>query len=506
MPVSGSRRHRLLAFVVLPAVLLIFVGSAQAATNSYLRPNANHAASPWAVVGAPNAWEALDENVTASQTPTNDTYVVYRRGVSSSDLTVDLSTASLAGRKILAATAWFYTPNGNPIRLEVRLPGQSSPLATTTSQAKGWRSVAVPITGQAELDQVYFDFDRAASWIGGSREVYAAFLRLSLESSSPPPPPPPPPGTPAKVYWGAWMDGEVYGRPGDAPWDATTWSTFEAHAGKPVSIVHFGQPPPWSQSFAAGPLDLTRARGAIPLVDMASTGASLAEIAYGARDSYLASWASAVRNYAKPFFLRWNWEMNGTWFQWGKEAAVSPAQYVAAWRHFHDLAEAWGATNITWVWCPNTKFTGSTPLASLYPGNAYVDWTCLDSYNAGTSLAKSGGWNSFSSLISPTYAELLSLAPSKPIMIGETGSTDISGAKAGWISDALGTQLPVTFPRIKAINWFNWNIEEGGGRREWPIESSPSAQAAFAKAISSPYYAANTFGSLPPLTRIQPLP
>ena len=102
--------------------------------------------------------------------------------------------------------------------------------------------------------------------------------------------------------------------------------------------------------------------------------------------------------------------------------------------------------------------------------------------------------------------ELLSLAPSKPIMIGETGSTDVGGAKAGWISDLLGSQLPATFPRIKAINWFNWNIEEGGGRREWQIESSPSAQAAFAKAISSPYYAANTFGNLPPLARIQPLP
>lgn len=482
------------------AILLLVPVGAKASVTAYLRPDANHSTSPWAVVGASRAWEALDDAVTESQTPSSRDYVSYSGGEPWSDLKVDVGTASLAGGQVLAARAWFYTPNASPIRLEVRLPGEVSPLAVANFQTKGWHSLSIPLDGsQAELDELFLDFNKTAAEVAGSRQVYAAFVRLSYET------PPAPRPAQAEVYWGAWMDGEVYGRSGDAPWDATTWSTFEAHAGKPVSMVHFGQPAPWDQAFAAGPLDLTKARGAIPLVDMGSTGASLAEIAGGAKDSYLAGWAAAVRSYGKPFFLRWDWEMNGTWFPWGSEAAANPALYASAWRHFHDVAEAMGATNITWVWCPNAKFPGSTPLASLYPGDAYVDWTCMDTYNTGNGSGKSAG-NNFSGLVAPTYSELLSLAPGKPIMIGETGSAELGGAKASWIADALGTQLPAAFPAIKAINWFNWNLVEGGGRREWPIESSPSTQAAFAKAISSPYYAGNAFGNLPPLTRIQPLP
>lgn len=213
------------------------------------------------------------------------------------------------------------------------------------------------------------------------------------------------------------------------------------------------------------------------------------------------------QNYGKPFFFRWDWEMNGTWFPWGEQAALNPEQFVKAWRHFHDIAEEKGATNITWVWCPNVLFEGSTSLASLYPGNEYVDWTCMDGYNRGTRLVGEH-WQTFSTIFEKTYNALLSLAPSKPIIIGETASTEVGGSKASWIEDAFGTQLPKNFPSVKAVAWFNWNIYDKkiGTNWDWPIESSLSSQEAFANIISSPYYAANTFGNLTPLTRIQPLP
>jgi hypothetical protein len=90
-------------------------------------------------------------------------------------------------------------------------------------------------------------------------------------------------------------------------------------------------------------------------------------------------------------------------------------------------------------------------------------------------------------------------------MIGETGSAE-RGATRPAGSRIAGNAAARGLPEIEAIVWFNWNIEENGGRREWQIESSPSAQPAFVKGISSPYYAGNRFGELPPLTRIQPLP
>lgn len=324
------------------------------------------------------------------------------------------------------------------------------------------------------------------------------------------------------VNWGAWIDGETYGNPrGDAPWDARTWNRFERNAGgKRVSIVHFGQPAPWAHPFSRRALALARKRGAIPLVDMDTadpargTGrvATLSQIARGRWDGPLRRWARAAGRYGAPFFLRLNWEMNGLWFPWGREAAASPATYVRAWRRFHDIAERQGATNITWVWCPNAVFDGSTPLPRLYPGDAYVDWTCMDGYNKGHHELEPLGWQSFGELFAETYAELLALAPGKPVMIAEVGSTEIGEdgadpeAKAAWITDAFSVQLPRNFPRVKAVAWFNWNIEEGPGQRwDWPIESSAAARRAFADAISSRYYAENRFGDLHRHTRIRPL-
>ncbi len=323
-----------------------------------------------------------------------------------------------------------------------------------------------------------------------------------------PEPVPPPESNPQSpsIYWGAWMDGDVYGRTGDAPWDATTWDDFEADAGKRVSIVHFGQPAPWLQPFAPGPLATARSRGALGLLDMDPDGATLSDIASGVYDAQLTAWARAAKEYGKPFFFRWAWEMNGTWFKWGAEAASDPSVYVAAWRHFHDIVTAQGADNVTWVWCPNTSFKGSTSLDALYPGDAYVDWTCIDGYNAGTGGGSGAAdWRSFGQIFGDTYDELLSLAPQKPIMVGETASGESGGSKAEWIRDAL-TELPQDFPRIKALVWFNWNIVDSAGLHSWQIESSQSAQEAFAAAISSPLYAANEFANLPPLRPIAPLP
>ncbi len=299
------------------------------------------------------------------------------------------------------------------------------------------------------------------------------------------------------INWGAYIDGDptyryYYGGTwGDAPWDSATWNLFEQHTGKKVSICHFGQPPPWEQAFAASPLTLCWDRGAIPMVDMQPKTSTLAQITSGTRDADFTTWATAVAAWGKPMFLRWAWEMNGTWYNYGLEAQADPAVYVSAWQRIRNVCDAAGATNISWLWCPNLVFTGSTSLASLYPGDAYVDWTGLDGYNQGTTSL------SFQSLYQVSYNELVAIAPSKPIMVGETSSYEYSdgypSGKAAWTTAALAS-LPVSFPKIRGFCWFNWRILDGSVYRDWPIESSASAQQAFASGISSTYFKA---GPLP---------
>lgn len=314
-------------------------------------------------------------------------------------------------------------------------------------------------------------------------------------------------GSASQIYWGAQIDGDVYSaNQADAPYSEATWKTFSAHAGKAPSIIKFLMPPPWVQNFSKSPLESTRALGAIPLVDMASQGASLAELAAGSKDASIANWANAAKGYGRPFFLRFDWNMNSSEFLWGKEAFQSPGTFVAAWRHLHDIFVQQGATNVTWVWSPTVLFPGSTSLSQLYPGNTYVDWTGVDGLNYGTNPIGPKTWGTFSQIFSSTYTKLLEIAPTKPIMVGEVASTEIGGSKAQWIKDAFGSNMEVFFPRIEAVSWFNWNIATGKGRWDWPIESSASAQAAFAERIASNYYAGNVFGSLTGLAPVQPLP
>jgi hypothetical protein len=502
--------RRLLGFALL-VIAVVAPAGASASVTTYLRPTATSTSStPWSITGAASAWQALDDPVTSSETPSATDYIsanVSHNEGKQTEVGGFSGLSGLAGASSFTATAWFYTPTSTAVELRVR--NSSHAVLSKTFTGAGWHSLAFPVSQSIlEAGELSLRFDSGTT--SGLRQIYAAFIEASYQPAS------------ASVYWGARMDGDVALLEGkeirkDAPWTAETWNLFENHAAKAVSIVHFGQPAPWEQAFAAEPLEKAASRGAIPLMSMNSGSTSLTEIAKpgGGKEPALRAWLKAVRTYEKPFFLRWNWEMNGKWFPWGEQAAESPSNFVAAWRHFHDLAVEEGATNITWVWCPNAVFEGSTSLSALYPGDEYVDWTCMDGYNTGTNPIEplpthpGSGWISFYNRFQPTYQALTSLTK-KPIMIAETASSESGGSKSGWIRQALAEDLPQSFPSVKAFVWFNWNILDESGkttlRWDWPIESSASSQTSFANQIASPFYASNSFGSLPLLKPVQPLP
>ena len=313
-------------------------------------------------------------------------------------------------------------------------------------------------------------------------------------------------GQPAtSIYWGAYIQGNTYGV-ANAPWDTRAIDGFEKSAGKRISILHWGQP--WQRCTPAcvyqefheqkPQYDAMWQRGIIPLVDWASWASSakpqhkqpkfsLQRIIAGDHDAYIRRWAREAKAWGHPFFLRFNWEMNGNWFPWSENRnGNSSGEYVAAWRHVRDIFRAEGVTNAKWVWCPNViDWRSKVPLSHYYPGGAYVDWLCIDGYNWGTNPAKPDRWKSFTALFGRTYSTLTRIS-AKPIMIGEISSTEIGGSKAAWIADTLTNTLPRKFPRVRALLWFNWNADS----MDWVLESSPKAKAAFAKGISSSYYRA----------------
>lgn len=271
------------------------------------------------------------------------------------------------------------------------------------------------------------------------------------------------------------------------PSNISTLTTFTNDAGRKPSIVMVFQA--WGdagKNFLTGSMNFITAFGAIPMVTWepwVSGGVvtqptySLANIIAGNFDTYITSFATSAATWGKPFYLRFAHEMNGNWYPWSEQVnGNSSGQYVTAWRHIHALFVAAGATNVIWVWAPNTEYSGSTALSELYPGDNYVDWIGMDGYNWGTSQTWSS-WQSFSQVFNQTYTTILNVTSTKPLMIAEMSSSESGGSKADWITSVFPGEIS-KFPRIQAFIWFNQTTGS-----DWRIESSNSAITAFKVAM-----------------------
>ena len=173
-----------------------------------------------------------------------------------------------------------------------------------------------------------------------------------------------------------------------------------------------------STSSPQAEMESIRAHGSIPFFSWASqsTPASLnqpdfqlADVIAGNHDAYIREFAEAATRLGPPLLPP---------LQLGDERRLvplgegvngnQPGEYVAAWRHVHDIFTR-GRRRPT---RPGSGAPTSTPtnelqdLASLYPGDEYVDWTGLDGYNWGTNPAQPDRWRSFDDLFSSTYDEI----------------------------------------------------------------------------------------------------
>jgi beta-mannanase len=242
----------------------------------------------------------------------------------------------------------------------------------------------------------------------------------------------------------------------------------------------------WYQTWHGGPLIARRAmdavhrHGAIPMITwmpLVSPGraASLAAIAAGNHDDYLRRSAADARAWGHRFLLRPFHEMNGRWSKWSVPADGTAQEFVAAWRHIVSVFRAEGATNVRFVFSPNVISRNSPTFTAMYPGDRYVDRVALDGYNWGTSTSGQS-WRSFREVFSESYRVLAQLS-TRPMLIGETASTEKGGDKAGWITHAFRRDMS-QFPRIRAVVWFNHRKETS-----WAVDSSADALHAYRRIV-----------------------
>lgn len=245
-------------------------------------------------------------------------------------------------------------------------------------------------------------------------------------------------------------------------------------------FVDFFSPPP------IGALDVVRSMGADPIVTWEPwiqlgddtydrESVTMSDIAAGVHDDQLYRWADELAAWAGTVYLRFAHEPNGDWYPWSPAGGTSPATYVAAWRHVHDLFATKNVQNVRWIWAVNVPHDGSAPIAALYPGDDYVDIVGVDGYNWGSTRPWSR-WQSPRELFESTLDEVGQLAPGRPVVITEVASAEAGGSKSDWIRDLVGYMD--NRPAVTAFIWFDHDKEN-----DWRLTSTPESAAAMADVL-----------------------
>lgn len=207
-------------------------------------------------------------------------------------------------------------------------------------------------------------------------------------------------------------------------------------------------------------------------------------------DAVITATAKALAQYPGPVLLRWFWEFNLLNANDGNQPCGNdngtPTQqvytdFIGAWQHIHQLFQNAGATNVIFLWNPG-HYTDGNPNDphGNYPGNEYVDWIGVDSYQRSQTETFQNDFNTFySDFTANQYG-------GKPLMVGENASAaeTVYNAElqpaylAGFLADLKANM----YPAIKAYDYFDapgnapdyWVLDAQGLSEFATLANSPS--------------------------------
>ncbi|MFH1138944.1 MAG: glycosyl hydrolase [Pseudomonadota bacterium] len=280
-----------------------------------------------------------------------------------------------------------------------------------------------------------------------------------------------------------------------------------------------------------------RSAGALPLITLET---------FGGLSSFTvqeeADFAELIGGLEIPVFLRWNHEMNGSWYPWGQQ----PTLYINRFREFAQIIRQ-QASNAALVWTPNqgwgypwpggaheiqpgdpdfalldsnddgTLTEEDDPYGPYYPGDAYVDWVGFSFYHWSNDPQKRGAnevpypekWAQANGLGQgiPNFHDVFALGRGKPMIIAETSAlydpTDSLGGgasewniKSMWIKEVYNLTDPAiaridqAFPMLKAVCWFNQQKYESevSADIDWRLNSNPALLEFYRQTLSDEYF------------------
>jgi Glycosyl hydrolase family 26 len=228
----------------------------------------------------------------------------------------------------------------------------------------------------------------------------------------------------------------------------------------------------WGVPFARSFAETVRSHGAVTILQMDPTYASISAIAGGGYDRYLLAFADSVRDFGHPVVIGFGHEMNADWYSWGYKHVPAPT-FVAAWRHIVSLFRSHGANNVTWLWTINQDLSTTGPLASWWPGARYVTWVGIDGYYYRPS-------STFTTVFGETIAQVRAFTR-KPVLLSEAGV----GPQAGQSAKIQNLFAGMRQYQTLGLVWFDIAQHQGIYHQDWRIEDSRAATAAFRRSASS---------------------
>jgi hypothetical protein len=259
----------------------------------------------------------------------------------------------------------------------------------------------------------------------------------------------------------------------------------------------------WDDPLSSGVVasDVTRRRTPILSIRPQRLDGSILSwesLAAGTHDADIRDQADAIGALTAPVLLTLHHEPDQTHYG-------TPAEFVAAWRHYVAVFRDRGVTNVAWNWIMTPSSFRTPPIGpgadALYPGDDVVDWMSLDPYNwFACSEGKPPAWRPLREMLTPfaAWAE----PHNKPLMLGEWASAEDPARptrKAEWFAEAA--QTLEDFPRVKAVSYY-----EGVGKCPWWHASSRPAKDAFLDLASSARAHGRASALLDPSVQLGPEP
>jgi len=230
---------------------------------------------------------------------------------------------------------------------------------------------------------------------------------------------------------------------------------------------------------------------------------SFRDVADGKLDGYLNDVAESMKRFPYVIYVRPWAELNAHWSPYrpgsNKVQAGSVEDFKRAWRHLVDFFRARQVHNLRFVFNPDASVEeANVPIASIWPGQQYVDVLGIDGYNWGESKLPHGNtWQEFEVVFADMYSVLTALHPTAPVWICEFGSKeprksdgtkkspaprDPAHSKARWIE---GFMRSTAFPRIEALVYYSAYTAGRDNQRDFRFESSTESLQAIRRQLKA---------------------